>query len=137
MIGSFSGSPGAELADRIAIVAGGSHGIGEATCEALIGAGAKVYCFCKSNDRPIGILRERLGRDSERFWEIRVDVTDQEGVAVAFSQVETEPVRLDILVNAVGSTDDGLLLRCGPERVRRTLELNLEAALIPRGRRFD
>ncbi len=129
MMGSFSASPGAELADRVAIVAGGSRGIGAATCEALIGAGAKVYCFYKSNDRAIGLLRERLGRDGERFREIRVDVTDHEGVAAAFSQIETERARLDILVNAVGSTDDGLLLRCGPERVRRTLELNLEAAI--------
>jgi 3-oxoacyl-[acyl-carrier protein] reductase len=117
------------LADRVAVVAGGSRGIGAATSELLVDAGATVYCLYKSSDRAVEELRQRLGLNERRFRPIRVDVTDPEALPSAFALVEAQQKRLDVFVNCVGWPDDGLLLRAGPDRVRRALEANLESAI--------
>jgi 3-oxoacyl-[acyl-carrier protein] reductase len=124
-----SGSSNSCLADRVAIVAGGSRGIGAATCELLVDAGTTVYCLYKSNDGAVEELRQRLGANGQRLQAIRVDVTDHEALPSAFARVEARQKRLDVFVNCVGWPDDGLLLRAGPDRTRRALQVNLESAI--------
>ena len=79
----------------IAIVTGGSSGIGKCTATALRDAGCKVYEFSR-RERPI-----------ENVIHICVDVTDEESIRNAINQVISECGRVDILVNCAGNGISG------------------------------
>ena len=117
------------LNNRVAIVTGGSRGIGAATCAWLVGHGATVWCIYKDNDAAAEQLRERLGAAAERLFPVRLDVTDSAGLAAAVAAVIGERDRLDVLVNAAGGPFDGLFLRSNAASTRSALALNLESAI--------
>jgi 3-oxoacyl-[acyl-carrier protein] reductase len=117
-----------ELDGRVAVVTGGSRGIGAAVCERLVARGAVVYCVAR-DVAAAGPLRESLGGDAGRLVLAGADVTDPSELGAVFARVEAERSRLDILVNCAGAASDGLLLRTSDERLRAGLRLNLEAAM--------
>jgi NAD(P)-dependent dehydrogenase (short-subunit alcohol dehydrogenase family) len=81
---------------KITLVAGASSGIGEATAERLAKAGYKVY----------GISR-RGAQTGERPFEILpLDVTSDESVEAAVSEVVRRNGRIDLLVNNAGFAHD-------------------------------
>jgi 3-oxoacyl-[acyl-carrier protein] reductase len=119
----------ADFDGRVAVVAGGARGIGAATCEWLAARGASVYCVFKNNEAAAGELRTKLGAAGERLHGVRADVTDERALSHLFARVAEEGGRLDILVNSAGEATEGLLLRTNEERVRSSLQLNLEASI--------
>ena len=80
---------------KIALVTGGSSGIGRCTAAALRDAGCKVYEFSRRNI-PIEGVRH-----------IGVDVTDEASIATAIGQIVAEESRIDILVNCAGNGISG------------------------------
>ena len=99
------------LEGRVAVVTGGSRGIGAAIAAGLAGAGARVTAVARSEkaDLPVGVQYRRC------------DIT----VAGEFEKLVAREQRLDILVNAAGIS----LPPQGPEAERfdRTLDANLRA----------
>ena len=81
--------------NRVAIVTGGTSGIGLATAKALRDAGAKVYVL------------SRHASSLEGLCHIVADVSDEESVAAAIREVHAREGRLDILVNNAGSASRG------------------------------
>ena len=112
----------------MALVTGGTRGIGRAVSSLLVEAGARVHCIYRSDDEAAGQLAESLG-STGRFSTVRADVTDADQTEALFKSIASESGALHILVNVAGRADDGLLLRAGPDKVRAGLELNLEAAI--------
>lgn len=116
------------LEGHVAIVTGGSRGIGEAVAVRLATEGADV-ALCASRsveaaERVAGQVRG-LGR---RALVAQVDVADAAAVDPFVASVISEFGRLDILVNNAGTTRDGLLLRMDDEAWDRVMDVNLKGA---------
>lgn len=118
------------LDDRVAIVSGGSGGIGTRLCQALAGVGAKVVVVGRDQRRAAAAL-EAAGGDGIA---VAADVTrkaDADGVAGAAMAAFG---RVDVIVNAVGGGAGGALYPAEeyPESEwDRMLDLNLRSALLP------
>jgi 3-oxoacyl-[acyl-carrier protein] reductase len=118
-----------DLSDKVAIVTGGSRGIGRAICVALARAGAKVVVNYSGNEEAaaetLRLVRE-AGSDGELA---RFDVGDADAVDQAISDIAKRHGRLDILVNNAGIALDQILLRIKPEELERTMHVNVGGAL--------
>ncbi|GBD26081.1 3-oxoacyl-[acyl-carrier-protein] reductase [bacterium HR30] len=114
-----------KLAGQVALVTGGSRGIGRAIAERLASEGATVVVNYRENHEAanavVAAIRERGGQaDAVRF-----DVSSAEAVDQNVRDVVNRYGRLDILVNNAGGTTDQLLLRLKEEEWERVLRLNL------------
>ncbi len=105
------------MGGRVALVTGGSRGIGAATARALVADGHRV-AVC---------AREAVDVDGVDLV-VHADVGDPASVDAAFGTVEAELGRVEILVNNAGMTRDGLLLRMTDDQWRDVLRTNLDGA---------
>ena len=97
---------------KIAIVTGGSSGIGRAAADALARAGCTVYEF------------SRRGEDREGVRHVTADVTDETSVTRAVEQVLAAEGRIDILVNNAGFGISGAAEFTPVEEAQRQLDVN-------------
>ncbi len=118
-----------DLSEKVALVTGGSRGIGRAVCVALARAGAKVVVNYSGNEGAAGETL-RLVRVAGGEGEIlRFDVADPEAADQAISDVAKRFGRLDVLVNNAGIALDQILLRIKPEELDRTMAVNVGGTL--------
>jgi len=87
------------LKDKIAVVTGGSSGIGQAICIALSKEGCKVVFTYNSNEKGADETLKELGEDSFKF---KVDLQNEEEIKGLFNFVKEKFGKLDILVNDAG-----------------------------------
>ena len=109
---------------KVAIVTGGSRGIGLAIAELLAREGARVAICARNIDRAKNAaaqLRES-GLDVDAF---QADVGDRESVNNLVKEVLSLQSRIDILVNNAGVTADALLLRMNDEQWDQVIRTNL------------
>ena len=119
------------LEDKIAIVTGGSQGVGRGCALEFAGAGAHVAVVARGLERAEAVAAEvrAVGREAHA---IQADVTRDEDVARATAEVLNRFGRIDVAVNNVGGRrgkPEGKLLDSGPDYWRETLELNLYSVL--------
>lgn len=115
-----------DFAGRVALVTGGTRGIGAAIARALARADARVYAVFRSNAAAAAAMSVELG---DRLTTVCADVADPESAATVVTRVVDECGRLDVLVNCAGGAADRLLLRATPDYVRETLAVNLESVI--------
>jgi 3-oxoacyl-[acyl-carrier protein] reductase len=115
-----------DLMGRIALVTGGSRGIGRAIADALHAAGAGVAILDRDAERAPMTARE-IGDD---VCAMIADVTDPDQVASALATVEESCGPIDILVNNAGITKDGLLVRMSDDDWDTVLDVNLRGAFL-------
>jgi 3-oxoacyl-[acyl-carrier protein] reductase len=111
---------------RVALVTGGSGGIGAATCRALAADGATVLVGYGGNADAAAKVAADCATPAEP---VHLDVTDESSVAEAVARA-TEIGTLTTVVNNAGVADDDLLLRLDPARFDRTVEVNLRGAYL-------
>lgn len=113
------------LTDRVALVTGGSRGIGRAISLALAAAGATVVVNYRGNaaaaDETVGAISAAGGKAIA----IQADVANGDDVKRLFSEVSSAYGRLDILVNNAGITRDTLMMRMKDEDWDAVLDTNL------------
>jgi 3-oxoacyl-[acyl-carrier protein] reductase len=115
-----------DLMGRIALVTGGSRGIGRAIADALHAAGAGVVILDRDAERA-PITAQEIGDD---VCAMIADVTDPDQVASALATVEETCGPIDILVNNAGVTKDALLVRMSDDDWSTVLDVNLRGVFL-------
>lgn len=116
------------LKGNVALVTGGSRGIGRAVCLELARQGAAVAVNYAGNSAAAEETVEQcraLGVEAEAF---RADVADPAACDALVAAVKERFGRLDILVNNAGIARDGLLMTAKEEDFSQTLDTNLKGA---------
>ena len=118
-----------DLSGQIALVTGGSQGIGRATALALAEAGADVAVMARSLDKCEAVAAEiqALGR---RALAVRGDLGNEEEIKAAVAQVAEQLGAINILVNNAAITRDGLLLRMKREDWDAVINTNLTGVFL-------
>lgn len=117
------------LAGKIAIVTGGSRGIGRATCVALSQAGAFVLVNYRSNTEAARETLRLVEEAGGRGELLPFDVSDSSSVDQAIRGALDRHGRIDILVNNAGISLDQLLLRISPRDLEMTWATNVNGAM--------
>jgi acetoacetyl-CoA reductase len=105
---------------RVAIVTGGTRGIGEAISLALKAQGRTVVANYAGNDEKAKAFEANHGIKVEKF-----DVSDFEACQAACSKIAIEMGSIEILVNNAGITRDGTLLNMTPHMWKEVIDTNL------------
>ena len=116
------------LTGRIAVVTGGSRGIGRAIAVALAARGASVAICYREREDAARETEALIRREGARALAVRCDVRDDGAVEAFFSRVTAELGTTDILVNNAGVVRDGLLLFMKNEQWNEVLDTNLGGA---------
>lgn len=123
-----------DLTGRVALVTGGTRGIGREIAATLAGAGARVAVVGRDAARTEEAARamsEGVGGSAGEGGEVRgyaADMSDTAAVAQTVARVQEEMGSLDILVNNAGITRDNILLRLKDEDWDAVLATNLRGA---------
>jgi 3-oxoacyl-[acyl-carrier protein] reductase len=113
------------LEEKVAVVTGGSRGIGRAIVLALGHAGARVAITCvRQRDAAEEVVQSlrQAGSDGRIY---QFDIADYAATAAAFEQIVGDFGRLDILVSNAGIRSDQLLVRMKPEEWDIVVRTNL------------
>ncbi len=118
----------APLSGKVALVTGGSRGIGRAICLRLAGLGAQVVVNYVSNpaaaEETIALIESAGGQARLS----RFDVAEAGQVVPAIEEIIEQCGGIDILVNNAGITRDGLLMKMKEESWDQVLDTNLKGA---------
>jgi 3-oxoacyl-[acyl-carrier protein] reductase len=112
---------------KVALVTGGSRGIGRAICLKLAEEGAKVAVNYSSSAGKAEEVVELIKSKGGEAIAIGFDVADDEKAKEGVSTVLEQLGGLEILVNNAGIASDGLLLRTKSEDWQRTIDVNLSS----------
>lgn len=113
------------LKGQVALVTGGSRGIGRAIAGRLAADGARVVVTSRSEERAAEAAVELPG---EGHLGAGCDVADRASVDVLIERIDGEVGPLDIVVNNAGVTEDNILVRLSDEAWDTVLETNLKGA---------
>jgi acetoacetyl-CoA reductase len=108
---------------RVALVTGGTRGIGEAISVALKSAGYTVAANFAGNEEAAKAFTEKTGIPAFKW-----DVSDFEACKAGIAKVEAEVGPVDILVNNAGITRDGQLHKMSLEQWTAVINTNLNSA---------
>ena len=114
-----------ELHDKVALVTGGSRGIGLAVAHELARAGAKIAVVSR-NAEAASAVAEALQGEGHRGYGCDVSVT--EAVSATASQVVDDLGPVDVLVNNAGIARDNIFIRMKEEEWDEVLSVNLKGA---------
>ncbi|MEM6649951.1 MAG: acetoacetyl-CoA reductase [Pseudomonadota bacterium] len=108
------------MTEKVAIVTGGTRGIGYAISERLKQDGYKVAAFYGGNAEAAKMCEEKLGVST-----YQCDVSNLEACEKAIAQVEADLGPVDILVNNAGITKDGAFHKMSADQWNAVMDTNL------------
>jgi 3-oxoacyl-[acyl-carrier protein] reductase len=117
------------LDGKIALVTGGSRGIGRATCEALASQGATVVVNYVKGEAAAREVAEAIKARGGKAEVSGFDVADSKAVDASMEALLKAHGKLDILVANAGIAIDGLLLRLKDEDLEKLFYTNVRGAL--------
>ncbi|HIY71071.1 MAG TPA: acetoacetyl-CoA reductase [Candidatus Luteimonas excrementigallinarum] len=109
---------------RVALVTGGTGGIGTAICKRLSDAGHKVATNYRNEERTQAWL-EQMKQDGYDIVAVRGDVTSPEQAQAMVEEVKDRLGPVDILINNAGITRDGTFHKMVPEQWQDVINTNL------------
>lgn len=113
------------LKDKVALVTGGSRGIGKAIVTALAGAGAKVAFVYRGNHEAAEKLVAEVTANGGVAVAHQGDVAQSDTAARIVEKVLSDWGRVDILVNNAGIIRDGLFVRMESDDWNAVIQTNL------------
>jgi 3-oxoacyl-[acyl-carrier protein] reductase len=114
-----------KLKDQVALVTGGSRGIGRGIVLAFAGEGAKVAFVYRGNQAAADALVQEVAQVGGTAMGLQADVADPGAGQQCAERLEKEWGRIDILVNNAGIVRDDLFVRMEPEAWNSVLQTNL------------
>jgi 3-oxoacyl-[acyl-carrier protein] reductase len=117
------------LNDKVALVTGGSRGIGRACCEALAEHGATVIVNYVKGEAAAKEVADGIVAKGGKAEIAGFDVADSKAAEAAIEELAKKHGRLDILVANAGIAIDGLLLRLKEDDVDRLFQVNVKGSL--------
>ncbi|HTG48019.1 MAG TPA: 3-oxoacyl-ACP reductase FabG [Actinomycetota bacterium] len=118
------------MTSRVAVVTGGSRGIGRACAVALAEAGWIVAIGYRTNEQDAKETLEALAGAGTPGIAVMLDVTDDTSVQEAFRRVADEAGNVTGLVNNAGLSRDGLLLKYPMDVYEATMATNLRGSFL-------
>lgn len=118
-----------DLSGKVALVTGGTHGIGMACGKALAGAGAKL-CVNDIDDAKLVSCVEEYKKEGIDVYTINFNVCDEADVDRGVSQIEKEVGPIDILINNAGIIKRIPILDMPMDDFRQVIDVDLVAPLI-------
>jgi 3-oxoacyl-[acyl-carrier protein] reductase len=118
-----------DLTGKIALVTGGSRGIGRATAQVLAEQGAEVAISYVGNEAAAKETVSSIEAAGGKAQALRFDVSETAATEQAIAEFAKRAGRLDILVANAGIAIDGLLLRLKEDDFDRILAVNLKGAV--------
>jgi 3-oxoacyl-[acyl-carrier protein] reductase len=113
------------LKDQVAIVTGGSRGIGRAIAQAFAAEGAKVAIVYRGSQEAADKLVAEIAQGGGSAIAVQADVADRASVKTCVARVEQELGPVTILVNNAGVIADNLFVRMTPEEWHKVVGTNL------------
>jgi len=123
---SLQGAASTSLHGRVALVTGGSRGIGAATCRRLCAAGATVVANYVSQAKAAEDLVASLVASGGKAEAVSADVADDAAAGALVAGVLERHGRLDVVVNNAGIIKDSLLLTMRTEHWRRVMAVDVD-----------
>lgn len=105
---------------KVALVTGGSRGIGAAICKALQDAGYVVAANYAGNDDAAKAFTDETGIKTFKW-----SVADYDACAAGIAQVESELGPVEVLVNNAGITRDAMFHKMTPQQWKEVIDTNL------------
>jgi 3-oxoacyl-[acyl-carrier protein] reductase len=118
------------MTSKVAVISGGSRGIGRACGEALAGAGWTVAIGYRTREADAKEALDALEAAGTPGVAVFLDVTDEASVQEAFRRVTDEAGPVTGLVNNAGYSRDGLLIKYSMEEYERTMTTNLRGSFL-------
>jgi 3-oxoacyl-[acyl-carrier protein] reductase len=115
-----------DLNGKVAIITGGTRGIGKAILQRFAHAGATVYFTYVSSTQKAETLAKELSNNGSVIA-CQSDASKLSDAADLIKKVVSEQGRIDILINNAGITRDNLLMRMTEEQWDQVMEVNLKS----------
>jgi NAD(P)-dependent dehydrogenase (short-subunit alcohol dehydrogenase family) len=122
--------PVTNLKNKVALVTGGSRGIGAAIARRLAAEGATVAVTYSQSKTKAEALVAEIARDGGRALAIKADNRETGAVEAAVRTVAEQHGRIDILVNNAGVFDAGTVTGVTEEDFDRTIDVNVKAVFL-------
>ena len=117
-----------DFSNRIAVVTGGTRGIGAAVTKSLLQAGARVYALYASNGQAASDFVESLPEYKGKIFAVQCNVGDYSAVEGFFNFFDKENDHLDILVHCAGIRMDGVVAMLPKENWDKVINVNLNGS---------
>lgn len=114
---------------RVALVTGGSRGIGAAIVRKLAKDGLHVVALARNADK-LKEICDAVTNEGGSAEAVTCDIADAKALAAVIEQVGDKLGRMDVLINNAGITKDGLFLRMSDEDFDSVINTNLKSAFV-------
>ena len=116
------------MAGKVAVVTGGTQGLGAAIARLFAERGAASIVTCGRDERKGGALAEAISSGTGCAVQfVRADLSAVEDCGRVIAETDRRFGRIDVLVNAAGNTDRGTILDTTPETFDRIFDTNTRA----------
>lgn len=115
------------LENKVALITGGSRGIGKGIVEVFAQQGAHVAFTFNSSAEAANALAKELSKDGVQVMAYQSDAAQFDQAEALVSKVLEDFGSVDILINNAGITKDNLLMRITEEDFDRVIEVNLKS----------
>ena len=114
-----------DLQGRVALVTGGTSGIGAAICKSLVTAGAKVATNYR-NEEKAKAWQEKNRKEGLEIGMYQADVSDFEACQLLVEKITKDIGEIDILVNNAGITKDSMFKNMSKDKWDAVMNINLD-----------
>ncbi len=118
------------LKGQVAVVTGGSRGIGRAIALKLAEQGASIVVNYTSNSTAADEVVATIEKMGSKALAVKADVSNAEDIQNLIKTTESELGKIQILINNAGITRDGLLIRMKEEEWDDVLNINLKGVFL-------
>lgn len=118
------------LSSKIAVVTGGSRGIGRAICLELAACGATVAVNYHQSAAAAAEVVSEIEKNGAAAQAVQADVRDSEQVGAMFKGIIAAHGTIDILVNNAGMTRDNVIMMMKPDDFDAVIDTNLRSAWL-------